>query len=86
MGRLFLLQDLLPPALLDLFTLWRRTGLIRNPRVGLFQGKGKNSTCRVSPGRRESGPSTGEHRGAPPHFGERPLVPLDRQQSTPKAS
>lgn len=47
-----LLQDLLPPVLLDLFTLWRRTGLMRNPKAGLFQGKGKNSTCPVSPGRR----------------------------------
>lgn len=65
MGRPFLLQDLLPPALLDLFTLWRRTGLMRNPRAGLFQGKVKNSTCPVSPGRRGSGPSTGEHRSAP---------------------
>lgn len=86
MGRPFLLQDLLPAALLDLFTLWKRTGLMRNPKAGLFQGKGKNSTCHVSLGRRESGPSTGEHKGAPPHFGERPLAPLDYQQSTPKAS
>lgn len=55
------LQDLLPPALLDLFTLWRRMGLMRNPRAGLFQGKGKNSTCSVSLGGRRSGPSTEEH-------------------------
>lgn len=59
---------------------------MRNPRAGLFQGKGKNSTCPVSLGRKGLGPSTGEHRGVPPHFGETPLAPLGYQQSTPKAS
>lgn len=79
------LQDLLPPALLDLFTLWRRMGLMRNPRAGLFQGKGKNSTCSVSLGGRGLGPSRGAW-GAPSHSGETPLAPLDCQQSTPKGS
>lgn len=67
-GRPFLLQDLLPPALLDLFTLWRRMGLMRNPSAGLFKGKGKNNTCPVSLGRRGLGSSTGKHRGGTPSF------------------
>lgn len=32
---------------------------MRNPRAGRFQGKGKNSTCSASPGRRGAGPSAG---------------------------
>lgn len=53
---------------------------MRNPRVGEFQGKGKNSTCLVGLGRRGPVLSMGwGARDAAPHFREHPLAPLHCQ-------
>lgn len=69
-----------PPGLVYC-SLGNRTGLTRNPRAGEFQGKGKNSTCLVSLGKEEGLGKEGAQ-GCTPHFGEHPLAPLHRQQSS----
>lgn len=62
-----------PPGL-PYCSLGNRTGLMRNPRAGEFQEKGKNSTCLVTLGRAEWGRAQREHKGAPLILGSTHLL------------